>query len=281
MSSSQIDDACDTVFQSPSKILTIEFQGGDPLLRFDLVSYAIERINILNRNQGRIIRFVIASTLHQLTEDMCRYLKKNNVFLSTSLDGPADLHNHNRPIPTRDSYQRTMIGIELARRCLGKGSVSALMTTSKESLSYPEEIVDEYVKNGFNEIFLRPLSLYGFAKRNEHHIGYSLDEFKHFYECALNRIIYWNKKGVLLREVTASILLNKILSPFDAGYVDLQSPTGAGLSALVYNYDGYVYPSDEARMLAETGDKSLRLGKIGISLNELLNSQIMHDLCIQ
>ena len=71
----------------------------------------------------------------------------------------------------------------------------------------------------------------------------------------------------------ASIILNKLLSTFDAGYVDLQSPTGAGQSVVVYNYDGYVYPSDEARMLAETGDKSLRLGRIGEALSELLNSQ--------
>ena len=38
------------------------------------------------------------------------------------------------------------------------------------------------------------------------------------------------------------------------------SPAGIGLGALVYNYDGDVYASDEGRMLAEMGDHTFRLG---------------------
>ena len=60
----------------------------------------------------------------------------------------------------------------------------------------------------------------------------------------------------------SQLLLTKILTPFATGYVDLQSPAGAGISAAVYNYDGDVYVSDEARMLAEMGDKTFRLGSV-------------------
>jgi hypothetical protein len=31
----------------------------------------------------------------------------------------------------------------------------------------------------------------------------------------------------------------------DPGYVDLMSPAGIGIGAVVYNYDGHVYASDE------------------------------------
>jgi MoaA/NifB/PqqE/SkfB family radical SAM enzyme len=142
----------------------------------------------------------------------------------------------------------------------------------------PEAIVDEYVGLGFSEIFLRPLSSHGFAKRNERVIGYSLKEFCAFYEKAFERVLFWNREGVPIREVSACLAFNKILSPFDSGYVDLQSPTGSGLGVLVYNYDGYVYPSDEARMLAETGDTSLRLGRIGDSLGTLLAGPVVKNL---
>lgn len=274
----QVDAACDTIFESPSQTLTVEFQGGDPLLRFDLVRRAIDRIAARNANERRSIRFVIASTLHQLTTAMCAYLREHKVALSTSLDGPAALHNRNRPLPTRDAHERTVSGIELARRFLGEGVVSALMTTTRESLAQPEAIVDEYVRLGFTEIFIRPLSLYGFAKRNVRTLGYTLEEFNAFYERALERILHWNRDGVPLCEATAAVVLNKMLSPFDAGYVDLQSPSGAGLAALVYNYDGFVYPSDEARMLAETGDTSLRLGPIGAPMRALLTAPIMQRI---
>jgi His-Xaa-Ser system radical SAM maturase HxsB len=278
MSEEALSASCQCVFESAAETLTVEFQGGDPLLRFDLVRWAVLRILELNRAQGRRLRFVVASTLHQLNDEMCSFFKEHNVFLSTSVDGPAALHNKNRPLPTRDAYERTIVGLKLARSRLGQESVSALMTTTSESLENPEAIVDEYVRLGFTDVFLRPLSSYGFAKRNQLRLSYSLAAFAEFYERALDRVLYWNRQGVELREVYASIILNKVLATFDGGFVDLQSPTGSGLSVLVYNYDGYVYPSDEARMLAETGDKSLRLGEIGQSLSSLLNSSVQQQL---
>lgn len=277
MSEKQLDQVCASIFESPAHNLTVEFQGGDPLLRFDLVARAIQTIQAMNASENRGLRFVVASTLHQVTLEMCEFFRDHNVYLSTSVDGPAQLHNKNRPTQGRDAYQKTIAGMELCRRELGRDAVSALMTTTRASLSQPEAIVDEYVSLGLPDIFLRPLSAYGFARTNTR-LTYSEAEFSAFYERALDRVLYWNSKGNTLREVSASIALNKILSPFDAGYVDLQSPTGAGLATLVYNYDGFVYPSDEARMLAETGDTSLRLGTIGNSLASFQNHPTLQYL---
>ena len=274
MTLADLDAACERIWESSADVLTVEFQGGDPLLRFDLIMRAVTTLTGFNRNGRKRLRFVVASTLHQLTDDMCDFFVAHNVYLSTSVDGPAHLHDRNRPVPGRNSHARTLEGIALARRLIGADAVAALMTTTRASLDYPEEIVDEYVRLGFRDIFIRPLSIYGFAKRNLGRLGYSQDEFQVFYRRALDRILWWNRKGVRLREVYLSIILNKILSTFDAGYVDLQSPPGAGSSVLVYNYDGGVYPSDEARMLVETGDDSLCMGTIAQPLDVLLASDV-------
>lgn len=273
-----LEAACATIFQSPSQVITVEFQGGDPMMRFDLVRHAIERITEINKVELRRLRFVVASSLHNINEEHCAFFDEYEVYLSTSLDGPPELHNKNRPIPARDAYQRTLQGIARARHLLGADYVSALMTTTRDSLSYPEAIVDEYVEQGFHDVFIRPLSLYGFAYRNAQHLGYTNEEFHAFYERAFERVLYWNRRGVPFREVSAAVALTKMLSPFDAGFVNLQSPTGAGLAALIYNYDGYVYPSDEARMLREMGDPGLRLGKIGTPLKQLLDTPLQRDL---
>jgi uncharacterized protein len=53
-----------------------------------------------------------------------------------------------------------------------------------------------------------------------------------------------------------------MLTDQPTGYVDLRSPAGIGLGALVYNYDGSVFASDDGRMLAEMGDKSFELGHV-------------------
>src|SRR5690606_41897896 len=36
--------ACDTIFESTSDTLTVEFQGRDPLIKYDLVKFAIQYI---------------------------------------------------------------------------------------------------------------------------------------------------------------------------------------------------------------------------------------------
>ncbi|WP_284450631.1 His-Xaa-Ser system radical SAM maturase HxsB [Methylophaga thalassica] len=269
---------CETIFQSKSQTLTIEFQGGDPLLRIDLIFSAMNRVLQINSEEGRNIRFIISSSLHQLTPDLCKQLSNYNVYFSTSIDGPKHLHNANRPLNTKDAYQRTLKGIELVREYFGEDHISALMTTTQRSLSYPKEIVDEYVKLGFKDIFMRPLSPYGFAKRNSKHIKHSSQQFIEFYRTALNRIREWREKGVEICEFTESLIQDKVESPFDSGYVDNQTPSGAGSAVFVYNYDGYVYPSDESRMLAETGDISHRLGPIGLPLVQLRSTSVVREI---
>jgi His-Xaa-Ser system radical SAM maturase HxsB len=222
-----------------------------------------------------VIRFVIASTLHDLTVDQLEFLKDHQFQLSTSLDGPEWLHNANRPRPGKDSYRRTVEGIERGRRALGEDAVSALTTLTQRSLAVPEQIIDEYRKLGFHSIFLRPLSPYGFAKKTANRNGYSVADFLSFYSIALDHILAVNSSGFAMEEAYASLLLSQLTTPFSHGYVDLRSPTGAGFGAVVYDYDGQVYPSDEARMLAAMGDHTFSLGRVDESIDALLASPAM------
>ena len=89
-----------------------------------------------------------------------------------------------------------------------------------------------------------------------------MGSFLNFYRAGMNHIFELNRKGYKLTEIYTTILLQKILTSEGTGYVDLQSPSGAGLSVLVYNYDGDIYAADEARMLAEMKDHTFRLGHV-------------------
>jgi His-Xaa-Ser system radical SAM maturase HxsB len=268
----------DRIFESPSSHLKVEFQGGEPFLAFDRIRFMVEKIEERNATEGRTIEFVIATTLHHLTDDRLEFCRSHRISLSTSLDGPADLHNRNRPRRGSDSYERTIAGIGHARAALGTDAVSALVTLTRESLKHPEQIVDTYLGLEFPTIFLRPLSPYGFAARSAFRIGYSVDDFLAFYDRALDRIVQVNRGGTYLEETYTSILLQHILTPHPTGYVDLCSPAGAMFGALVYNYDGGVYASDEGRMLAETGDQTFRLGHVTESYAALLASPAAREL---
>jgi len=270
--------AVDRLFEWPATELTIEFQGGEPLLHFDQVRAITERILARNVTEKRSLRFVVASTLHDLTDSQLSFFKEHRFKLSTSLDGPEWLHNANRPRPERDSYRRTLEGIERGRTALGDDAVSALTTLTKRSLEVPDAIIDEYRKLGFHSISLRPLSPYGFAAKTHDRKGYTTEAFLDFYARALNHLIEVNRSGFRMEETYASLLLSQLLGPFAHGYVDLRSPTGAGFGAVIYDYDGQAYPSDEARMLAAMGDARFALGRVDQPVEQWLASPAMKHL---
>ncbi|MGO4220781.1 His-Xaa-Ser system radical SAM maturase HxsB [Lysobacter sp. TAF61] len=278
MSGTAARHAVERLFEWPSRTLTVEFQGGEPLLHFDQVKAITEMIEQRNRDENRSLRFVIASTLHDLTDDQLAFMRDHEFQLSTSLDGPEWLHNDNRPRPGRDSYRRTVEGIERGRRALGQDAVSALTTLTNRSLEVPEAIIDEYRKLGFHSIFLRPLSPYGFARKTQGRHGYAISDFLRFYAIALEHILAVNRSGYAMEESYASLLLSQLMTPFAHGYVDLRSPTGAGLGAVVYDYDGQVYPSDEARMLAAMGDHTFAMGRVDEPVSAWLSSPAMQQV---
>lgn len=262
MSPETASRALDLVFRSPAEDLKIEFQGGEPLLNFELVRRVVEEAQRRAGEAGKRVEFVLTTNLALMTGEILEYFRAHNILISTSLDGPEFIHNANRPRPGNDSHRLTVEQVERAREVLGFDSVGALMTATRLSLGHPREIIDEYVGRGFQSIFLRSLSPYGFALKTRKLVGYTTDEFLKFYKEALDYILELNRRGTNFVETYAQILLTRILTPFSTGYVDLQSPAGAGIGVAVYNYDGDVYASDESRMLAEMGDTRFRLGNV-------------------
>ena len=275
------------IFKSPSPNIKIEFQGGDPLLNFPIVQYFIEKAELINIYKKKNLEFVVCSNLTLIDEKMLKYIKKHNVYISTSLDGPIDIHNHNRPLQkTNNTFDILLEKLELSRKYLGKDYVSALMTTTSYNINRFKEIIDEYVKLGFYAIFLRSLNPYGFALRDKHKIAYPMELFIEKYKEALNYIIEINKKGIFLVEGFAKLLLTRILTPFSTGFVDLQSPAGTAISGVIYDYNGNVYVSDEARMMAATNNHRFLMGNVkNHTYEELFNSEfiksVINDYCLE
>ncbi len=269
MSFDTMAQSVDLMFQSPSEWLTMEFQGGEPTLEPKLLKYGIELAEKKKELEHKQVRYVLCTNSIHLTDEILDICETYGVLISTSLDGPSWLHNKNRG--REDSHKRVIKGIEKARKRLGGEQVAALMTTSEPALNYPKEIVDEYVKRGFHSLFLRALNPYGLAGENADWELYT-ERFIDFYKQAFEHILSINKQGYWIVEDFAAIILRKILTPWCTGFVDLQSPAGIVNSVLIYNYDGYLYASDESRMLAEEGDYTFRIGSVKDSYRSLVGS---------
>ncbi len=277
----------DLIFQSPNPYLTIEFQGGEPLLNWPVVRFIIEYAEAKNKKEKRKLLFAMVSNMSLMDEEKLDFLLDHEVSLCTSLDGPQDLHEKNRVYLNGGSYGPVIKWIrEILSRQKRQGNKrifkpSALMTTTRFSLSRAEDIVDEYQKLGLDDIFLRPLSPMGHAKKLWPQIGYGINSFLEFYRKGLDRILEINFTGRNFVERAAFILLKKILYREDPGFTDLRSPCGAVTGQLAYNYDGGVYTCDEGRMVAKSGDNLFKVGHLDTKdYAGLLSSPACRALCI-
>ncbi len=276
------------IFESPSPSIKIEFQGGEPLLNFDVVKEIISYSEKINKARGKHLSFVLCTNLTLLNQDILLYLKKHNVLISTSLDGPKGIHDANRRMRSGgSSYDNVIEKLKLARSIVGPSNVSALMTTTHNSLGNLNGIIDEYVGLGFQGVFLRSLNPYGYAKSaHGASLSYNMSDFVNAYKKAIEYIIKLNQNGTNFVEYFAAILLTRILTPFSTGFMDLQSPAGVGILGAIYDFNGDIYPSDECRMLAAMGDPHFRLGNVKQdSYDDIFNGSllqnIIHNSCVE
>jgi len=254
--------ALDVAFRTPSSSLKIEFQGGEPLLNFELIQFIVQQAEQRALELDKDVSFVITTNLALLDDNVIRFCRTHDIGISTSLDGPRDIHNANRPRPGQNSWELAVEGIRRVQEELGHNSIAALMTTTEASLGRAVEIVDTYVELDLLDVFLRPISPYGLAIRSRSHLAYDVEAWLRFYSDGLSHILDLNRLGVPVVERYAAVILRKMLTNDESGYVDLRSPAGIGIAAIVYNYDGDVYASDEGRMLAEMADTTFRLGNL-------------------
>ena len=258
MDADTAERAVDISLQSPEKALTFEFQGGEPLLNFEIIKHVIEYAE--THKGDHEITYNVVTNLTLLTDDILNFFIERNVGISTSIDGDQVIHDYNRPF--RDghgSFQRITERIQMVKK---RGiQIGAIQTTTKTALHHANEIVDTYVKLGFGSIFVRPLTPLGKALSNWDEIGYTPEEFLEFYRNVLDEIISLNKNGIYFREEHAAIFIRKIMGN-GINYMELRSPCGGGVGQIAYYADGRAFTCDEGRMLAEMGNDAFYLGDV-------------------
>ena len=250
------------LFDVKSHGVSLEFQGGEPLLNWPVVKWMIENARLMNKASMKHLKISIVSNLLLLDDEKADFLVRHDVSICTSLDGPEAMHDANRVTAGgRGTYKEVIKKIKKYQKKFGP-RLTMIPTITRKSLDDPRGFVDEYVALGQTGLALRPVNNMGSACSGWKHVGYSAEEFCDFYLKAMEYILKLNKSGVLIKERMAAVILQKVLLKKDPGYVDMMNPCGAGRAVMAYMPDGSCYPCDEARML---GNDMFKLGNI---LNE-------------
>ncbi|MEM9864620.1 MAG: His-Xaa-Ser system radical SAM maturase HxsB, partial [Myxococcota bacterium] len=269
----EVAERCvDRIFETTNPAITIEFQGGEPLVAFDIVKHVVEYAKKKNETEHKELEFTMVSNLSLMDEEKLAWLVDQRVQLCTSIDGPADVHDKHRKLPRVYGESGHALAsqwiekINARYREMGLDEtlyhVEALVTTTRSLLDRAEELVDTYLALGCRALFLRPLDPFGFADRTAKRIEYPREDYLAYYRRAVDYMIELNKEGKEILERYAAIFLTKILHGVDPNFLDIRQPTGAGIGNLAYNYDGKVFTCDEGRMLHEMGDDTFHLGNV-------------------
>lgn len=236
----------------------IEFQGGEPTLRPDLLLGIMDACSRFERAD-----FVICTNLSRLDDEILSIFARPDVQISTSLDGPMALHRSRRTA-SDDATARFSANLDEVIRRFGPGKVSALPTLDPESPPAPGHLIDAFTSRGLTSIFLRPVNFQGFARKRHAHSRTPSDRWHRYHETFVRELIArnWEDRSRVLEETYFSICLRRIFRPGQDRHVDLRNPNPIGVDYVVVDHDGAVYPTDEARMLTRSGVIDLRIGDV-------------------
>lgn len=254
----------------------VEFQGGEPLLRTDFIKEFVNQWEVLAPNTE--VQFVIATSLSLLDQDFVSWMKDYPIELSISLDGSKLKHDHNRILPRKSSFDELESKLKLLDEYGLRDKVGLVSTITNETINQPIDIIEAHMSLGFEDMFVRPLSPFGLASKS-YSKGYSENDFKEYYTKLLTLLIT-EEEYENIREYNAILLLEKIFRSDTGRYVDLKTPSGHIMGALIFNYDGEVYGSDEARMIDKLyNSKSLSIGNIkdNFTLDSTTNINLLSE----
>ena len=103
--------------------LKVEFQGGEPTLRLDLIETIIQGTTNLFPNA----EFVICSNIQNISKRLIKILDNEKVCISTSIDGDYNIHKKNRTENTKDT-ELFFKNFKKLKSIIGIKRISALPT---------------------------------------------------------------------------------------------------------------------------------------------------------
>jgi len=227
--------------------MRIEFQGGEPLLRYDLVQKAMDYAMERAEAEGVTMRFAIISNLTLMTNDIARDIKeRGNVDLCSSLDGPPIVHDKQRVYPGGKGTYADIVHWAEKLKEEYEINVPFLPTFTVNGLGHEKEIVDEYIARGVDNVYLRYVNYTGRAYESGYDVGVTPKQFIRAWKRTLDYVLEENRESQDFREGKTAYLLGNMLNPAHA-YMCLRRPCGCGISQVTVGHDGTIHGCDGGR----------------------------------
>ncbi|SFU19176.1 His-Xaa-Ser system radical SAM maturase HxsB [Mesorhizobium sp. YR577] len=256
--------------------LKVEFQGGEPLLRLDL----LEQVRDFCRARFAQSQFVVCTNLQNLGPREWAFLEADDTFISTSLDGDRLTHERQR---THDTVHTDVFfsNLDEAVRRFAPGKISALPTIDVANPPDFDALLDNFERYGIRSVYLRPVNHQGFARKLKQGEEV-LSRWNALHSKFIDILIARNQEtGRFMEEYYFSQCLKRVLCLGTDNHVDIRNPNFFASDYLVIDHDGRLYPTDEARMLSRIGRIDLSIGDIATGIDtakvDVLNASSVNN----
>ncbi|MCM8820059.1 MAG: radical SAM protein [Candidatus Omnitrophica bacterium] len=239
------------------KKITFEFQGGEPLLNLRAIETCIEYANEQAPKYKKIVAYRVESNGTLINDTVIQLLKKYNVEIGVSIDGPEEFTNQVRIYPNgRGAFKDIWQGIEKLRQN-GIEIAGSVCTIGKHNVDHPDEIVDFFYKAGIG-FKPRPVNILGRELKNK-----IAPDNEAWYKCFVR--MYYRSKELGATNFSIHIFEENVYTPI-RDYICLRYPCGLGREIISVNPNGDVFPCD--------GFKAVPQFKIGNILEEPITKML-------
>lgn len=240
----------DFFFSIPERSDTfhIEFQGGEPLLRYSFIQKIMDYTIELGKKEKRDVRFAIVSNLTLMTDEIASDIKRRgNIHLCSSLDGPKDINDKQRVSANgKGTYDEVVYWLKRLREKY-KMHIPILTTFTINHIGKEETLIDEYIELEQPDFILRYVNQVNPLEKTWA-VRINSEQFLDSWRCALEYILKENKDGISIRELTTTHLLENMLT-VSTNYMCLRKPCGAAISQIAVDHKGDIFICDQARSI--------------------------------
>lgn len=240
--------------------ISIQAWGGEPTLAWQRI------MQILRFFEGSGVKAAICIETcgATLTEDMVRTVKKYDMRIGVSIDGPPDIHNFQRPFASGEgSFQAVKNGLALLRSN-GINDFSSITVITRKSVGRIREIIEYFT----GELKLRQFK-FNLVKchpgMKEDDLGVTVDETAVFAREMFRTMVQAHREGFRAVETNIRIRILNLLTHRPSS-ICLSRGCHGGRKLISISSTGDIYTCD----LSDAGDKPFGNIKDGRDLVELL-----------
>lgn len=251
--------AVDHLMQMPFNHFYIKFNGGEPLLRKDLLEktcqYTIEKFRQFKKEGYLLFEVTTNGTL--IDREAVRLFKRFNMRVLISIDGPERLHDQARPyVSGSPSFKDVLTGIERMRDA--DYPFRVITVVGRHNLADARQIIDFFSQAGIKDLRFNPVLKHGRSKQSWQDNGIEPEEYLSFMKSVASLFC---EDGSLHEDNIESMLRNMVSRA--RNFKCMRSNCGCGHYYICVDSNGDIYPC--AYFLAET--RGLKLGNVHEDVN--------------